>query len=50
MVQYLTKHQAIRAYDGVEVRIHGLSSALDEREWSASRPGSFIPGIIWIGG
>jgi hypothetical protein len=35
--------------------IHSLTSALDGGEWSASRPGRFIPrerapGIHWIGG
>jgi hypothetical protein len=34
---------------------HSLTSALDRCEWSASRPGRFIPrdrapGIHWIGG
>jgi hypothetical protein len=27
-----------------------LISVLNEREWSASRPGSFTPGIHWVGG
>jgi hypothetical protein len=37
------------------MKVHSLTSALDGGEWSASRPGRFIPrerapGIYWIGG
>jgi hypothetical protein len=46
----------MKAYWGVDVYIHiFLSLALAGGEWSASRPGRFIPGesapsIHWIGG
>jgi hypothetical protein len=41
----LIKHYAMRAYGGVDVSIHiFLTSALLGGEWSASRPGRFIPG------
>jgi hypothetical protein len=52
----VTKQHAMEAYCGVKVQLrHSLSSALDEGEWSASRPGRFIPretapGTHWIGG
>jgi hypothetical protein len=41
--------------EGVEAKLHAfLTSALDGGEWSASRPGRFIPrgrapGTHWIG-
>jgi hypothetical protein len=41
----LTKHEAMKAYEGVEVQLHVfLNSALDGCEWSAARPDSFTPG------
>jgi hypothetical protein len=46
----------MRMYWGVEVWLHAfLTSALDGGEWSASRPGRFIPrekapGNHWVGG
>jgi hypothetical protein len=46
----------MKAYGEVDVKIHiFLTSALDGGEWSASRPGSHIPGerapgTHWIGG
>jgi hypothetical protein len=46
----------MKAYGGVDVQVHiFLTSALDGREWSASRPGRFTPWVIapdthWIGG
>jgi hypothetical protein len=46
----------MKVYGGVDVKIHVfLTSALVRGEWSASRPGRFIPGEIapdthWIGG
>jgi hypothetical protein len=46
----------MKAYGGVDVWIHVfLTSALVGGEWSASRPGRFIPGerapgTHWIGG
>jgi hypothetical protein len=52
----LIKHYAFKAYGGEDVKIHiFLTSALVGGEWSASRPGSFIPGerapgTHWIGG
>jgi hypothetical protein len=45
----------MKTYGGVDVEIHiFLTSALDEGEWSASRPGRFTPeeralGTRWIG-
>jgi hypothetical protein len=45
-----------KMYGGAEVQLHAfLISALDEVEWSASRPGRFTPreratGTHWIGG
>jgi hypothetical protein len=51
----LIKHYAKKAYGGVDVYIHlFLTSALAGGEWSASRPGRFIPGerapgTHWIG-
>jgi hypothetical protein len=44
----------MKKYGGVEVAPSFLTSALDEREWSASRPDHFTPGEIangthWIG-
>jgi hypothetical protein len=48
----LTKHHAMKEYWGIGCITH---SALDGGEWSASRPGRFIPrervpGTHWIGG
>jgi hypothetical protein len=46
----------MKAYGGVDVQIQiFLTSALDEGEWSTSRPGRFTPGerapgTHWIGG
>jgi hypothetical protein len=46
----------MKTYGGEDVQIHiFLNSALAVGEWSASRPGRFIPGerapcIHWIGG
>jgi hypothetical protein len=46
----------MKAYREVELQFHSfLSSALDRREWSASRPNRFRPkegaiGAHWIGG
>jgi hypothetical protein len=45
----------VKAYGGVDVQIHVLTSALARGEWSASRPGRFIagervPGTHWIEG
>jgi hypothetical protein len=46
----------MKAYGGVEVEIHiFLTSALAGGDWSALRPGRFIPGDTdpgthWIGG
>jgi hypothetical protein len=46
----------MKAYGGVAVQIHiFLTSTLVGGEWSASRPGHFIPGVRapgthWIGG
>jgi hypothetical protein len=49
-------HYAMKAYGGVDVWIYiFLTSVLVGGEWSASRPGSFIPGerpppcTHWIG-
>jgi hypothetical protein len=45
----------MKAYWGMELYVHAFfTSALDGGEWSASRPGSFIPreisrDIHWIG-
>jgi len=50
-----TDHHAMKTYGGVDVQLHTfLTSPLGGREWSASRPGHFIPGINsprtqWIG-
>jgi hypothetical protein len=52
----LTEHHTMKAYGGMEVYLHAfLTSALDGGEWSASRPGRFIPkvrtpGTSWVGG
>jgi hypothetical protein len=49
------KHYAMKVYGGVDAYIHiFLTSALAGGEWSASRPGCFIPwerapGTHWIG-
>jgi hypothetical protein len=41
----------MKTYGEVEVLLHAfLTSALDGGEWSASRPGRFIPITHWIGG
>jgi hypothetical protein len=46
----------MKTYCGVKVNLHAfLNLALDGSEWSASRPGRFIPGervhdTHWIGG
>jgi hypothetical protein len=45
----------MKAYWGVELQLHPLTSALDGGEWSASRTGRFTPrerapGTHWIGG
>jgi hypothetical protein len=45
----------MKAYGGVDVYIHILTSALLGGEWSTSGPGRFSPGkralgIYWIGG
>jgi hypothetical protein len=51
----LTKYYVMKTYGGVEVKLHAfLTSVLDGGEWSASRPGRFIPrerspGSRWIG-
>jgi len=35
----------MKTHEGVEVQLRALlTSALDEGEWSASRPGCFTPG------
>jgi hypothetical protein len=53
---WLIKHYTMKVYEGVDVWIHVfLTSALDGGDWSASRPGRFIPGerppfTHWIGG
>jgi hypothetical protein len=47
MPLYLIKHHAIKTYWGedIYIYIHGfLTLALDGGDWSASRPGSSIPG------
>jgi hypothetical protein len=47
----LMKHYAMKAYGGVNVKIHiFLTSALVGCEWSASRPSRFTPDTHWIGG
>jgi hypothetical protein len=54
--QYLANHYVMKNYGGVYVYIHGFfTSALVGGEWSASRPGRFIPdgkapGTHWKGG
>jgi hypothetical protein len=40
---FLTQHNTMKAYWGVEVYLHALTSALDGGEWSAAGPGRFIP-------
>jgi hypothetical protein len=55
VVQCLTNHHAMEAYWGwMYSSTHSLTSALDGGEWSASRPGRFIPrerpSTRWIGG
>jgi len=53
---YLTKHNTMETYGGVEVWLHAfLTSALDGGEWSASLPGRFAPregapNARWVGG
>jgi hypothetical protein len=40
----------IKAYGGMEIYLDAfLTSVLDVGEWSASRPGCFILGKVWIG-
>jgi hypothetical protein len=39
-----------RRIGGVEEWLRALTSAIDENEWSLSRPGSFTPGNNWVGG
>jgi hypothetical protein len=52
----LTKHYTMKTYwEWRYSSTHSLTSALDGGEWSASRPGRFIPkertpGTRWIGG
>jgi hypothetical protein len=52
---YLTKHQAMETYGGVEIWPHAfLTSTLGRDEWSASRLDRFTsrerdPGVHWIG-
>jgi hypothetical protein len=42
---YLTKHYALKTYEGVDVKIHVFStSELDGNDWSASLAGLLIPG------
>jgi hypothetical protein len=42
----LTKHNAMKTYAGIEVQLREfLTLVLDRVEWSASRPGRFIPGV-----
>jgi hypothetical protein len=44
------KHYAMKAYGGVDVYIYVfLTETLFGDEWSASRPGRFIPGEIFSG-
>jgi hypothetical protein len=51
----LMEHHGMEAYWGAEIQLHAfLTSELDGGEWSASRPGRFIPtertrGTHWIG-
>jgi hypothetical protein len=41
---FLIKHSVMKTYEGVEAWLHTLlSSALDEGEWSLSRPDRFTP-------
>jgi len=41
----VTKHHAMKTYEGVEVQLHAfLTLVLDEGKWSASHPGHFTPG------
>jgi hypothetical protein len=40
----------MKAYGGVKLQIHILSSALNGGEWPATRPYSFTPGTHSIGG
>lgn len=40
----------MKTFEGVEVYIHLLTSALDGGEWLASRHGLIIPGTLSIGG
>jgi hypothetical protein len=49
-------HHAMKMYEEIEIIAPSfLTSALDGREWSASRPGCFIPRdkapyTHWVGG
>jgi len=52
---WLTKHHAMKKYEGMEVQLHALTSALGGDEWSASRPDRFTTGerapcTHWRGG
>jgi hypothetical protein len=41
----IIKHHAVKAYGEVEIYLHEfLTSALDGRKWSASRPRPITPG------
>jgi hypothetical protein len=43
---FLIKNHPIKTYWGEEVYLHVfLTSALNDGEWSTSRPGRFTPGI-----
>jgi hypothetical protein len=51
----LTRHHAVKAYGGMEIWFHILTSALNGGGWSASRPcrftlGERTPGTHWIRG
>jgi len=47
----LNKSYAMKTFGWVEVQLHALlTSKLYGDEWSASRPGRFIPYTRWIGG
>jgi len=53
---FLTEHYAMKRIGGVDVyATYSLTSTLDGGEWSASRPGRFVPreivsGTPWIRG
>jgi hypothetical protein len=48
LINQLTRYEDVWGSGGIVPRI--LTSALDGREWLASRPGGFTPGTHWIGG